>query len=407
MGVEFLRAYGASADVKELEYMAALHQTSEMRVNGSISSQDVQALLTSRYGLLLSHKECIEIVRSLGGGLSQEELTVQERAYRAGRRLIHKVVDRVNQATTTSSSNREKRSTSESANIPEESSKPVDPESVPEEYLDLVQVVALLLVPTLAKAAKISKESTRNVEEADNKTTDDIHNVQMGRYQKWRRKMRDKKEARKAELAESLLPQPPTLLHDVFRILIRDLDDSDPAEGPVLNVDLVETILLECGEIERASNDILKKEMVEVTRSSSGRLDFEAFVNALTYDLDEWDVGTEERLSTIFFDVFGEERSAVNEKCRKEKGKDPISGGDTELQTEQGMFTGLNSVDHSVVDLVVDTHSSVICVCLIWFFYLMTSITYASIYQSSVSASCLETESDEFGCLLKAQLWNW
>jgi hypothetical protein len=145
--------------------------------------------------------------------------------------------------------------------------------------------------------------------------------------------------------------------------------------------------------------------MVEVATSGSGRLDFEAFVNALAYDLDAWEVGSEDRLSTIFFDVFGEERSIVNERCRKERRNDPVA--DTEIPKE-GVFTSANSVDHAIVDLVVDTHSSVICVCLIWFFYLMTSVTYASIYQSRVTASCLETEKkEEFTCLLKAQLWNW
>jgi hypothetical protein len=401
MGVAFLRSVGASADVKELEYIAALHQTCfPDRSNGSISSRDVQALLTSRYGLMLSHKECIEIVRALGGGLSQEELHVQEKAHSAGRKMIQKVVQ-VSQATKSSLM----RKPSDSVhNRLEESQQHVDEELCsPEEYLDLVQITALLLIPTLARAAKIAKENNYNTSILPEAKDEKKNEEPTGWYQRWRHKRRAKKEAQQAELAESLLPQPPTILQDVFRIMMKDVNFS--GEGPLLDVDLVEAILLECGEFERASDDALKREMVEVARSQSGRLDFEAFVNLLTYDLDEWEVGSEERVSTIFADVFKEERSAVNERCRKEKRKDPIA--DTELPKE-GVFTGLNSVDHSIADLVVDTHSSVVCVCLIWFFYLMTSVTYASIYQSRVTASCLETESkEEFTCLLKAQLWNW
>lgn len=365
MGVEFLRSFGASADVKELEYIAALHQTCfpGMRANGSISSRDVQALLTSRYGLMISHKECIEIVRALGGG-SQEEISTQEKAYSAGRKMINRVVKMSKSAT---SSLMKKPSASDSENLTEES-KPVDEESGrPEEYLDLVQVMALLLIPVLARAAEISKQGgyIGNTEGADKAVDENKDDEEIGWYRSWRRKIRAKKEARKAELADSLLPQPATILQDAFRIIMKEVNDSDQVEGPELGVDLVEAILLECGEIERANDGILKKEMVEVARSRSGRLDFEAFVNMLTYDLDEWDVGTEERLSTIFFDVFGEERSDVNKRCRKEKGKDPTPKADTESQKE-GRFTGLNSVDHSVIDLVVDSHSSVVCVCVLF-----------------------------------------
>ncbi|GAX19612.1 hypothetical protein FisN_19Hh192 [Fistulifera solaris] len=403
MGVEFLRSIGAGADVKELEYIAALHQTCfPDRPNGSISSRDVQALLTSRYGLMLSHKECIEIVRSLGGGLSQEELQVQEKAYSAGQKMIQKVVH-MSQVTTSSLMRKPSDSVQ---NRLEESQKHIDEELCsPEEYLDLVQITALLLIPVLARAAKIAKENDYNTTIKEDNDEEKKDEEPTNWYQKWRQTRRAKKEALQAELAESLLPQPHTILQDVFRIMMKDVAFSDQEEGPLLDVDLVEAILLECGEFERAGDDALKREMVEVATSGSGRLDFEAFVNALAYDLDAWEVGSEDRLSTIFFDVFGEERSIVNERCRKERRNDPVA--DTEIPKE-GVFTSANSVDHAIVDLVVDTHSSVICVCLIWFFYLMTSVTYASIYQSRVTASCLETEKkEEFTCLLKAQLWNW
>ena len=72
----FKRMLGAPADVKELEYISALHQTCvpDTRENGTVSSLDIQALLASRYGLFLSHAECIEIIRGLGGGMSQDEI---------------------------------------------------------------------------------------------------------------------------------------------------------------------------------------------------------------------------------------------------------------------------------------------------------------------------------------------
>ncbi|KAL7565528.1 hypothetical protein ACA910_003808 [Epithemia clementina (nom. ined.)] len=68
-GCSFSRPVGAAADVKELEYIIALHQTSiETRSNATISSQDVQALLKSRYSLEITPDQAVELVESLSGG---------------------------------------------------------------------------------------------------------------------------------------------------------------------------------------------------------------------------------------------------------------------------------------------------------------------------------------------------
>jgi hypothetical protein len=180
-------------------------------------------------------------------------------------------------------------------------------------------------------------------------------------------------------------------------------DDDDTVAGPTLDVSLVEKILLECGEIERSQDAELVREMVEVARSSSGRLDVEAFANALAADLDQWRVGSEDRLSTIFHDVFEETRASVNERSSITEASDPEQNPPV-----KGNFNKENSVDHSNIDYVVDTHSSVVCVVIIWFFYLMVSITYASIFQAIIKPPCEDKgHEDDFGCLLAYQLWNW
>jgi hypothetical protein len=77
MSFVFKRRVGAAADVAELEYCIALHQTApETRKNATVSSRDVQRLLTSRYGLSLTHGQAIELVRSLsGGGTTVQEIS--------------------------------------------------------------------------------------------------------------------------------------------------------------------------------------------------------------------------------------------------------------------------------------------------------------------------------------------
>ena len=68
-GLEFDKPIGADADVSELEYIIALHQTSlQTRANATVSSQDIVALLKSRYGVTISHAQAIRVVRALGGG---------------------------------------------------------------------------------------------------------------------------------------------------------------------------------------------------------------------------------------------------------------------------------------------------------------------------------------------------
>ena len=68
-GCRFSQPVGAAADVKELEYIIALHQTSkETRSNATISSQDVKSLLKSRYSLDISHDQAVQVVQALGGG---------------------------------------------------------------------------------------------------------------------------------------------------------------------------------------------------------------------------------------------------------------------------------------------------------------------------------------------------
>ena len=66
MASSFRRRVGAAADVSELEYVAALHQTST-REDATVSSLDVCRFLKSRWGLDVPHKEGIRIVQGLGG----------------------------------------------------------------------------------------------------------------------------------------------------------------------------------------------------------------------------------------------------------------------------------------------------------------------------------------------------
>ena len=82
MSLRFQRKIGAAADIKELEYMIALHQTTA-RQTATISSVDVHRFLRSRYALspkAVSQNRIAELLLSLGGG---EDVIMSSRAENA------------------------------------------------------------------------------------------------------------------------------------------------------------------------------------------------------------------------------------------------------------------------------------------------------------------------------------
>lgn len=287
----------------------------------------------------------------------------------------------------------------------------LDDKEIPEEYLDLVQVLAILLIPTLARAGQklqanqevAAVEIVRNEteeEEGSKNSSDETSQQQQQRQQE-----------------SSLEPQPAHLIEDGLRFLLKnvyiDADDT-------LSIDLVEALLLEFGEYERAQDRQLLEEMVQAATTPSGRLDAASFAQALTADLRAWEIGSEDRMSTYAEDVFGGDPVAAA------KAKDPSS----------------RAFEMSAIDYVVDQHTSLLIVGITWTFYFMVrrlgfflcgmfvvgqrnkllltrpfdffccyfqmSLTYGTLVQSLVKIPCDERgQGDEFGCQLKGVLWTW
>jgi hypothetical protein len=123
--------------------------------------------------------------------------------------------------------------------------------------------------------------------------------------------------------------------------------------------------------------------MVEAARSSSGTFDDEAFINALSSDLQQWDVDGDERFSTFFYDIFGTENPAEVDHLEAEDPRDSgvhNSGADEEASnpTEKSRNRVCCKKTRSLpfkpgtcnIDLVTDTHSSLINAVAIWAFFL-------------------------------------
>ena len=74
--MKFSKPVGATADLRELEYISALHQTSKsLRRDGSIKPTDITKFLMSRYGIKVTDTEVSQTIAKGfgGGGLSEED----------------------------------------------------------------------------------------------------------------------------------------------------------------------------------------------------------------------------------------------------------------------------------------------------------------------------------------------
>ena len=83
----FKRPVGAAADVRELEYISALHQTSSvLDTEGTVSAKDVLLFLRSRFGLVLTPDDAMDIVKGLSGTARLPLPRVEKNAWKFRRR---------------------------------------------------------------------------------------------------------------------------------------------------------------------------------------------------------------------------------------------------------------------------------------------------------------------------------
>ncbi|GKY96209.1 hypothetical protein MPSEU_000580800 [Mayamaea pseudoterrestris] len=505
-GIHFQRNVGAFADAKELEYLSALLQTCEHpRDNGLVGSVDVQRLLTSRYGIKISRRQARELVNGLAG-TTRAELMLQEVIARQGMERVaakkkkkrggrnrkrHESSDNSSSHSNqqqpfessilngASSRLSEKGSaslhvvsaaaqdeveawdghftaSSASRNADEthqttvggssKSAKVVDPmihlsdDDVPEAYFDIVQLFAVLLIPTLAQFARNyqQKKQQQSAEESVLAAVDPRDEV------------------------------PSSLLSSGLRMMLKDVGsmqdqprDQNGLDGnewpPILTIDLVEGILIEVGELELSQDVTLLQSMVQAATTDSGRFDEEALLQALTSDIQEWQVGHEHRLTTLFYDVFEQEdyipntygdaqgskgidglnvAKVIDDNPQKTKSRLANTQGEAFDEEQQKISSdavesiplshdsdaantfkassesdkNIPMVDHTGIDYVVDAHSSIHMVIMIWVFYILMTLSYIALARTLVAVPCEKYGSadvDSFGCIFAKVLWQW
>jgi hypothetical protein len=481
----FHRRVGASADVKELEYIAALHQTCMplLRENGTVSSVDICRFLKSRTSLNVPHEHGIRIVRGIGGGvvgddviqkILQDMKETEEKLGQNGKKRRWKMIGALAKREWSEKEERVERivheqdyvsfeppqekeeKTEKTLVVDDEAAVDVDLENANdgiigdtqgEEYLDLVQLMAILLMPTLARAGKDWHDAC--IPEV---FLEEVEPNYKG-FRGWCRKMDDKRMAKLKEREddESLRPKPETILQDVLGSMLKSVNAESGDKYPVMNAQLVRTLLCAHGEYERMADSVLVDKMVEAASSTTGLFDEEAFVTALTCDLAGWKVGSEDTQTTAFVDVWGfdsvkEESKDLDGKKNSSTGNEAKNhsedvrkhdaDGDTSriehsdnnlnddvgkgysVEESNGVNDGAQSADDGKdayeidrrqswfdIDFSIDTHSSLALTVAIFFFFISTSLVYASLFQQipELQPQC----GDDFGCLLVSKIVVW
>lgn len=271
----FEQLCGAAGDVKELEYISALHQSDaeNLRRNASLLAEDVRWFLSSRYGVVVSEAQVREtIFQGLGTGIASHN---------------------------------------EGANA----------------VLDLMEVVTILFIPTLLKAAR---------------------------------------QREKDDLPEGVVAAPPGMVEYVLKMILHDTTGS--SRWKALTPDLLRQIFAAYGEAELAADDDLLRDMVRAASGDSDecQLDVDAFARALTSDVLLYDVANEIRHSTSYEDVF----------IKQQNSKPFRSIGDTEVAsayTTEELQERL-ALSHDVekrftapsIDVTAGTYRSKTLMVLVW-----------------------------------------
>ncbi|CAB9521768.1 unknown protein [Seminavis robusta] len=348
----FPQLVGAAGDVRELEYVSALFQTDqrEVRTDASICAEDIRLFLSSRYGIAVTEDQvCSRILRGLISSSS-------------------------------------------------DSSEDDDDDDM----VDLMELVALLLLPTIQKAAQHLVCSQQD-------DTDDDEHCQ-----------------------GEVVPAPKEMLNYVLKMILHDVTGSSQPKR--LTPELVQKILIAYGENDLAEETQLVQEMVNVaTTTSIGSSNQDApkntttkgnvmdvtetsathlmdascehdtapsteefllsekiFAQALTYDIQLYDVRNETRVTTNMEDVFGPngdtEAVIINDNPPpRQEGevmyKDEYSSSNDQkkkaLQAlEQPPETLKRKMTFPSIDVTAGTYRSKSLVIVVWSAFIITYFAY-------------------------------
>lgn len=403
----FVRPTGASADTAELEYLTALHQSepNHVRSNATVSSLDILRFLRSRFNISVTHEQALYIVRGLSGDAYQAQRPTRRRRQEDGempelesdpdeeaQEIQNEPLKQQENEQQSEGGDDDTSTADEIVGSLREALKRLRKKSqadilakmsideaggiegeIMEEYLDLVQILSILLIPCFARLDKEGVVNTQRAGTAERLLESERIILEMqardhvGFKNVWR-VLRQKIKRR----YDDPLPTP-DFISPAIEHMLRDF----PPEQHTITAELIEYLLLKYGLVDRASDKGLVRTMTEMAKSYSacGALTPDAVLQCAVSDLGPWDVESERSLSSFFFDVFGEQDPSKL-KCPTDTQEQIDSNSVKDDENPSNVPTKKLSLkvdtELSNIDLVTDTHFSLFVAVLIWVFFFIT-----------------------------------
>ena len=352
--LDFQRPIGAEADLKEIEYVSALHQTGKvLRRDGSILAKDIARYLLSRHGIRVTKDEVqTKILKVFGGGEEEEEC------------------------------------------------------------IDMSELTAILMIPVLLKASR----SILSAPSDDG--TPSSYKVERSRnefHTAWEYKEYVRKRELSMTLQ---LENPNEVLTDVLNLILRDAAVGTSGAPPAITERLIQELLLGYGESDLAADTDLVRQMVSaVATETGGVLDVHAFTKALTSDVTQYNTENELEPTTHFQDVFGKDvlpsDSLMDSITIQQEDNFDRDAEDQLFEAESGSVASppKQVFTAAALDRAADTCRSKRLVVLLWVYFLLTYyyLRYGPYGDSFVDTDCSGStkEIESFKCELLGGILTW
>jgi hypothetical protein len=212
--------------------------------------------------------------------------------------------------------------------------------------LDLMEVVAILMIPTFRKAAYDG-----------------------------------------GELPEGVVKPREGLLDFVLQMMLHDCTGT--SEPKRLSKGLIRRLLRSYGETDLAANDELVRDMVLAANTPNRNLDGQAFAQALTQDVQLYNISNEKRTSTIYDDV-----CLTKNHTQPQEWDEAVEGISTEIASSQRMLGAdlhARRYTFSAIDTTAGSYRSKSIIVLLWSSFTLAYFVYH--YQElsgTVGVDCVE-----------------
>ena len=336
--MKFTKPKGSIADLREIEYISALHQTGEeLRKDGSINAADIKMFLVSRYGIVVTEKEVNDTIMKGfgGGGISEAD----------------------------------------------------------GDNMDLTELVAMLMIPTLVKTKKRMDErnAKSNAESfggasgvsykpneypySHGNIVDDFENNSPREHSAttidFGHNSSRQGDSMMINSNESFVVRDDSqaksgtkkLFQFVLQMILADaIHNTSSSPPPLITIDLLRSIFLFYGEKDVAADTELLESMVQLAQKSGDTLDDRVFAYCCTSDVELYNCDWEQRISSTYVDVFETHKST--KKNGQKTSRKPVDDEEVNLSraSEGGETESVNEVlkkyTFPSIDYAVDTFRS-------------------------------------------------